>query len=222
MSEHYAVVEAVASTIAAGGKMPPGVEYEDLLSWGVEGLVKANRNFDKDKGTQFRTYANFRVRGEILDNIRKEWSQRSQSAYKNFQEKIQERIAEVVEGSIETESGGTVDESKKKVSDLLSNSAIVYLLSLDDMSVSSMAERVEDSSTNIEETYEVRDDSSVIWNATTELEPLEQTLIKLFYKEERNQKEIADILKLSRSKVCRLHSKALEKLRRRVFRQYEE
>lgn len=162
------------------------------------------------------------MRGEILDNIRKEWSQRSPSAYKKFQDKIQERIAEVVEGSVETEKSGTVDESKKKVSDLLSKSAIVYLLSMDDMGVGSMAERVEDTSSNIEERFEVSDDSSIIWNATTELEPLEQKLITLFYKEERNQKEIAEILKLSRSKVCRLHSKALDKLRRRVLRQYEE
>jgi RNA polymerase sigma factor FliA len=220
VKENYSVVEAVASTIAANGKLPPGIQYEDLLSWGVEGLIKAQKGFDGDKGAQFKTYANFRIRGEILDNIRKEWSQRSPSVYRSYQAKIKARIAEVVEGTIAAHAEGK-EAPKKRVSDLLASSAIVYMLSLDDLGVNSMAERVEDSSENFEELLETSEDVSIVWKEVSELDTDEQQLLRLFYKDEKNQKEISEIMKLSRSKVCRMHATALEKLKRRVMRQYE-
>ena len=80
------VINAVSSNISSSVKLPPGVEFGDLVAWGIEGIVKARKKYDPKRGAQFKTYANFRVRGEILDNIRKEWSYRSPVGYKKYKE----------------------------------------------------------------------------------------------------------------------------------------
>ena len=60
--EYYYIVETVASIIASRKKLPPSIDYNDLLSAGFDGLIKAMRKFTKDKDTEFKTYANIRVR----------------------------------------------------------------------------------------------------------------------------------------------------------------
>jgi RNA polymerase sigma factor FliA len=198
--------------------MPPGVVFQDLVSWGVEGLIKAKKKFDSTKGAQFKTYANFRIRGEILDKLRKEWSYRSPTAFKHYKDKIQDRITEVIEETLSDEDHADPD---RKVNDLLSNTAIVYMLSLEDMTVSSAAEQVEDSSENFADDVEHEDEYSVLWDEIKDLDSEEQEIISMFYKQSMSQKEISETLKLSRSKVCRVHSKVLEKLRRRLSNRYE-
>ena len=73
VEEYYYVIETVASILVSKKKMPPTVDYNDLLSVGFQGLLKAIRGFKDDKNAQLKTYANIRVRGEMLDFIRKEW-----------------------------------------------------------------------------------------------------------------------------------------------------
>lgn len=220
IEEHISVVEAVASSIAGKGNLPAGIVFNDLVSWGVEGLMKAKASFKEDKGAQFKTYANFRVRGEMLDNLRKEWSTKSPGGYKAYQEKIQDRIAEVLEGALEN-AEKQEGESSKKVNDLLSGSAMVYMLSMEDLADSSMVDSVVDTSTTFEEDVDKEEDKNILWDEVDELEELEQQIVKLFYKIGKSQKDIAEELKLSRSKVCRMHNQILQKLKRRINRHFE-
>lgn len=222
ITDHISTVESIASMIISGSKTPPGVTYHDLVSWGVEGLIKAKNNFKSDKGTQFKTYAYYRIRGEILDKLRQEWYYRNPTDYKQQQEKIQRRIAEVTEDALEGESDGTIREIEGKVNDLIANSAVVYLLSLEDIeSVSKIEGTGGDPAIEVIEEVDRDESHSLLWEELNKLSKDERRLIELFYLKDQKQKEIAKIMSLSRSKVCRMHMKILEKLRRRLEKRLE-
>ena len=223
--EHMPMVESIAASVAAGGKLPPSIGFADLISWGLEGLVKSWASFDPKKGVLFRTYASYRVRGEMLDRIRNEWRYRNPSSYADQQERIQRRISEVARDSMDAnveELDGEEKEALKnkeqstdgkgRVGDLIANSAVVYLLSLDSMEVGPDVPGAKDPGEEIVEEMEFARERSILWEEIQSLSKLEKQLIHLFYIEDYNQKEIAELLNLSKSKVSRLHVKILEKL----------
>lgn len=219
--EYMPVVESVAKTISTGGKLPLGVVYEDLVSWGVEGLIKARKRFDASKGAQFRTYAFYRIRGEILDKIRREWTYRNPTDYQVHQEKVQQRIAEVVRATLEeTKDQASDSERQQKVNDLIANSGIVYLLSIEDME-NVASSHMEDPTDQLLNKIDTDQDHMILLEEVKNLDEEERKIIEMFYFREMKQKEIADELNLSRSKVCRLHTKILEKLRRRLERRIQ-
>jgi RNA polymerase sigma factor for flagellar operon FliA len=236
--EHMPMVESIAASVAAGGNLPPSGSFCDLISWGLEGLVKAWTSFDKGKGVLFRTYSSYRVRGEILDRIRNEWRYRNPASYSEQQEKIQRRISEVARDALESDaaepgadadadnpdkskelsSSETYKSSSSRVGDLIANSAVVYLLSLDNLDSGVDVSGVKDPGDEIVEELEFARERTLLWEEIQGLNKLEKQLIHLFYIEDYNQKEIAERLNLSKSKVSRLHVKILEKLRRRLSR----
>jgi len=221
IEDHLPIVESVASSLASGGKLPPGVVFNDLVSWGIEGLIKAHFNFKNDKGTQFKTYAFYRIRGEILDRIRREWSYRNPTDYRHHQDKIKARIAEVAAEQLDVirEDDGT-ERPDEKVNDLIANSAVVYLLSLDDVEIVSNLSGTRDPAIEIIDEVEAHQDREALWEEIQHLNEEEKKIVELFYIQGYKQKDIADELKLSRSKVCRIHMKILEKLRRRLQRRF--
>ena len=217
--ENMPLVESIASSIIGCGKVPPVINFEDLVSWGVEGLLKAYRNFKSDKGSQFNTYAYYRIRGEMLDRIRTEWQYRNPSEYSSYRKKLQERLADFVEDY--SENDGAVVPGRE-VRDLITNAGISYLISIDNIEVGSDKEGL----MNPEDEYIVEETNKEIGSVLTEeideLEEDEKRIVQLFYVEGLKQKEIADHMKYSKSKVCRIHMKVLDKLKRRLKRRAEE
>ena len=207
------IVESVASGLSAGGKLPPGVVFEDLVSWGVEGLIKARKTFDPANENQFSTYAFYHIRGEILDRVRREWNYRNPTDYKAQQQRIQQRIAEVTK---DITSENTDGSSEDTVTELIANSAVVYLLSLDDINVASTVHGTMDPAIEVIDELERSQDKTTLWDEIQNLEEDEKKIVEMFYVQDLKQKEIAEKLSLSRSKVCRMHMRILEKLRRRL------
>lgn len=217
---HLPMVESIAANIAAGGKLPPGTSFNDLVSFGLEGLVKAWGHFDPERGVQFKTYASYRVRGEILDRLRKEWKYRNPSSYKAQQQKIQDRIAEVARDALVAEESDKLNSKEKehRVQDLIANSAVVYLLSMENIDIQSDVKGTKDPSVEVVDQMEFSRERTVLWEEIQSLNYEEKQIINLFYLEDLNQKEIAEKLNLSKSKVSRMHVKLLLKLRRRLKR----
>lgn len=214
--EHMPIVESIASSVAARGSLPVGIDFNDLVSWGTEGLIKAYKNFNKEKGSKFSTYAYYRIRGEIFDQIRNEWQYRNPSSYNEYRKNIQERIAEVTEEALD--DSGKVDpvKSAKKMHDIIFNSAMVCLISLDTIG------EVESSNSSFSAKSEAEEQISILQNEIKNLPVEEQNIIEMFYIQDFKQKEIAEKLKCSRSKICRIHMNILQKLRRRLERRFEE
>jgi len=210
--EHLSLVEAIVANIKGSGKIPPGMEFDDLVSWGVEGLIKAHKNFDESKGSKFKTYAFYRIRGEILDRIRSEWRYRNPNDYNKHRKEIQERIAEIAEEMLD-EEGNTANQAQlqSKINRIVSNSAVMCLVSIDNYEVASHAE-----GTRNPEVEFIDEGGSILWDEIKELSEEEQEIVDLFYVKGLKQKEIADQLNYSRSTVCRLHMKILEKLKKRL------
>lgn len=212
IEEHRPMIEGIASQIMSRGSAPSVIEFGDLVSFGMEGLIKAHRNFKSDKGSTFKTYAYYRIRGEMYDRIRTEWQYRNPGDYADYRKRIQDRIADVVEENItELESGELPSTGlENRFLDLLSDSGMVCLMSID------VVGDVEGEKDVAFETIDSSDDT--LWDEIKRLDPVEQQFIDLFYVKGVKQKDIADQLCQSRSKVCRLHMRILEKLRKRLKR----
>jgi RNA polymerase sigma factor for flagellar operon FliA len=211
------MIRAVSGTISSAGRLPPGMTYDDLVSYGVEGLIKAWQSFDARRGILFKTYASYRVRGEILDTIRREWRYRNPTGYTKIYEKIEAKIGQLAADMGEDES--TILKGADPVQDVVANSAVVYLLSLDTLTnVSNETIGVVDSAERIVSEIEFARERAILWEEVKNLDPDEKKIVHFFYIENKKQNEISDLIGLSKSKVSRLHVKLIEKLRRRLKR----
>ncbi len=197
------------------------VEYDDLVSYGIFGLIDAIDKFDCMKEIKFETYASLRIRGAILDQIRKmDWIPRT---IRQRQKKIDAVIKE-----IEQEKGrGATDE---EIAQGLGISADEYLDWQSQMKITgvvSLNEYMEQGSDvsqdygrgtasrfdGPEECVEKKELSKMLGEALELLTEKEQKVITLYYFEELTLKEISNILEVSESRISQLHTRALQKMR---------
>ena len=198
------------------------VEYDDLVGYGIFGLIDAIDKFDCLKEVKFETYASLRIRGSILDQIRKmDWIPRT---IRQKQKKIENAIREIEQ---DTGRGATDEEIAKKLgisedeyTDWQSQMKITGLVSLDEF-VEQGSDVTQDSSSNHttarfvspEESVEKKELTKVLGEALDLLTEREQKVITLYYFEELTLKEIANILEVSESRISQLHTRALGKMR---------
>lgn len=215
------LVHSIASMVSGKG-LPPSVDYNDLVSDGTVGLMKAWENFDPNRGVKFETYASYRVRGEILDGL-KQYSPvpyRVQVmirdlAKKGYKAAVAEKLRKDEKVLEKKElSEGEFKSAVKKIKKIVSASALMYLLSLEEMSTRTEVNVAKERGPEDElEFKELRDKLS---DAVEKLPPLQKKVMRLFYDEGLNQKTIAERLRLSRPKVCRLIDRAIRKLQQEV------
>lgn len=198
------------------------VEYEDLVSYGVFGLIDAIDKFDYGKNVKFETYASLRIRGAILDQIRKmDWIPRS---VRQKQKKIDAACLK-----IETELGrsATDEELAKELEvsvDELYNwqgqTNVNNLVSLDEFVEQGSEVRMEAISNSHfeqpEKVVEKAELTKMISEAMSELTEKENRVVTLYYYEEMTLKEISEVLEVSESRVSQLHTKALVKLKKHL------
>ncbi|MCX7708900.1 MAG: FliA/WhiG family RNA polymerase sigma factor [Clostridia bacterium] len=200
------------------------VEYDDLIGFGVFGLIDAIDKFDINKGVKFETYASLRIRGSIIDSIREmDWVPRS------LRQKNKE--LEKVYFEIENELGHAATD--QEVADKLGISLDEFYKLLNDVNVSSMVSLEE----FLEQNYEIgvnisdsnKEDSpekfaeiseikEILADSIGKLPEKEKTVISLYYFEELTLKEISAIMKVSESRISQLHTKAILRLRGKMAR----
>lgn len=207
------MVEAISANIIGGGKVPPGTEFNDLVSWGIEGLIKAFNNFKANKGSQFKTYAYYRVRGEIFDKIRSEWRYRNPTEHKEIRKRAQEKIAAFAKDALDNieQSNGSPEVKQRAVESMVENTGVLGLMSLENVDIVSDKEGTK----NPEQEF-IDESESVLWDEIHHLDDDERMIIELFYVRGLKQKEIAEKMNISRSTICRMHMKILDKLRHRL------
>ena len=201
---------------------PAGLDFEDIMSFGIFGLLDAVDKFDADKGYVFQTYAISRIRGAILDELRKcDWFSRSGrekvQKLNRAVEKVMRDTGEVDDDAIMRELGFT-EEEYYEVQDLASRG---YVTSLDDTS------QLDDGEVSIEATLaddrpgasEYLDEESErqeLMEALSELPERERQMLSLYYYEGLTLKEIGRVLNVSESRVSQIHGKALTLLRAKM------
>lgn len=218
--EYAPLVKIVAGRLSMylGGN----VEYEDLVSYGVFGLIDAIDKFDTNKNVKFETYASLRIRGSILDQIRKmDWIPRT---VRQRQRKIDEAIK-----SLEARTGKTpTDEmlaeelgvSGEELLSWQSQLKVTNVVSLNEF-VESGNEPVMDAKGNFrfaqpEEVIAETELKRMLKDAMQLLTEKEQKVILLYYYEDLTLKEISRVLEVSESRISQLHTKALQKMKKKM------
>lgn len=204
--------------ISAG--LPRSIDRGELQSFGLVGLYDALEKFDRQRDLKFDTYASFRIRGAILDGLRKEdWMPRSVREKSKRIERAAEKIEQEKLGSASIdEVAGACGMTAGEVSQVLSEGLLSNLLSLDD---GSPAGRNDHLSAALEDSGAIRPDNHLVdqenrHDLADEIDRLgknERLVITLFYYEELTLTEIGHVLGLSTSRISQIHSKALFKLR---------
>ncbi len=192
------------------------VEYEDLVSYGIFGLIDAIDKFDFKKGAKFETYASLRIRGAIIDNIRKlDWVPRTlRQKNKQLEQVFSELEKELQREPTIEEIANRLNISTKETNELIKKYSITSLISLDDyleQKADVLADRNIDEK-NPEKYYEKQELKRILAEAIDKLTEKEKKVITLYYYEDLALKEISRILEISESRVSQIHSKAVFKL----------
>ena len=196
------------------------VEYEDLVSYGIFGLIDAIDKFDMTKDVKFETYASLRIRGSILDQIRKmDWIPRT---VRQKQRKIDEAIKAVEQRTGKTASdeeiAGELGVTEEELLNWQSQLKVTNVVSLNEY-VEQGTEPVMETRGNShfvqpEEMVEQNELKEMLQKAMELLTEKQSKVILLYYYEELTLKEISRILEVSESRVSQLHTKALQKMQK--------
>lgn len=215
--EYSALVKIVAGRLSM--YLGYNVEYEDLVSYGIFGLIDAIDKFDYGKGIKFETYASLRIRGAILDQIRKmDWIPRS---LRQKQKKIDAAVSK-----IEAKTGKTASDeqiavelgiSEEEYISWQGQANLTNIISLDEFAENNGEKGLDTIRGNtFEEPEQVMEKSEMKRMLAESLETLtdnEKKVVLLYYYEEMTLKEISSIMEVSESRVSQLHTKALKKMK---------
>ncbi|ONI37765.1 RNA polymerase subunit sigma [Candidatus Epulonipiscium fishelsonii] len=210
---HYAqLVKIVAGRL--GIYLNNHVELDDLIGYGVIGLIDAIDKFDPDKQVKFETYASLRIRGAIIDEIRKlDWVprtlRRKQKEFLKNCSDIEVKLGRPpTQDELLQEMGITEEEYFK----ILQETHITNLVSMDENE--NYISNISDEGTpNPSEEFEKQELFDILTVAINELSDREQTVIKLYYFEELTLREISHVLNVSESRISQLHTKSINKLK---------
>lgn len=220
VEKYIPLVKYIASRVIIGKSKY--IEFEDLISYGMIGLMDAFSKFDESKGMKFSTYASIRIRGSMIDEIRKN-SPISKGAmdklnrYNAAIETLQKRnLKEPSSIEIADELGINVNEVSE-VENFINYISIVSLENLifseeDDMSLMGAIEDYK--SPNPEKIVENDEKVEYLIKALDMLNEKDKTVLSLYYYEEMTLKEIGKVLGVSESRVCQLHGRAIIHLRK--------
>lgn len=197
------------------------VEFDDLVGYGIFGLIDAIDKFDNFKGVKFETYASLRIRGAILDQIRKmDWIPRTlRQKQKKFDQAIRKLELEhgnkVSEEDLADELGLTTEELTVWQNQM----QITNLISLDEFVEQGSDVRTESGSgsshfSQPEEVVEKEELKKMLVEALEQLTVNEKKVTTLYYFEELTLKEISRVMEVSESRVSQLHTRALQKMRK--------
>ncbi len=219
---HYApLVKYVASRVATG--LPSSVEQADLVSYGIFGLIDALKKFEPGRGNKFETYAIPRIRGAIIDELRAmDWVPRS---VRFKQREIEKALADLESTHkrqpTEAELAERLDLTVRELHDVINQISFVSVLALDEMVsvgadrgeqvslIDTLADRGLDPTTGME-SQETR---GLLAAAINSLSEREKIVVTLYYFEGLTLAEIGEILGVTESRVCQIHTKAVGGLR---------
>lgn len=198
-------------------RLPASVQVEDLIQAGMIGLLEASRKFDHGKGASFETYAGIRIRGAMLDDVRKgDWAPRS--VHRNTRlvsGAIRAVEARVGRDAKDHEVAAELEMSLEDYYAILKDTAGSRLFSFDDLLEAGAHTEIDSE----EEPFSGLEDSrfrAALAEAIGKLPERERLILSLYYDEELNLKEIGAVLGVSESRVSQLHSQCAARLRARM------
>lgn len=219
--EHEPLVRFVVNRLAV--RLPNHIDLDDLYSTGVIGLMDAIEKFDPGKGCKFKTYAEFRIKGAVLDQLRSlDWVPRS---VRQKGRKLEQAYAEVEQrlgrAASEDEVADSLGLELDKFHTMLNQVRGISIVNLEEIrgtnadgdSAGTYADLIEDvHSENPLTSLKSTERKHVISDTIASLPEKERLVLSLYYYEDLNMKEIGQILGITESRVCQIHTKATSRL----------
>jgi RNA polymerase sigma factor for flagellar operon FliA len=216
---HALLVKRIAHHLL--GRLPQSVQLDDLIQAGMMGLLEAARNYDASKGASFETYAGIRIRGNMLDEVRRnDWVPRS--VYRNsrkISEAVQHLENRLGREAKDTEIAAELDIPILEYHEMLQDSAGSHLYGFDDLGVTDDVLRgAEGTTTSTEPQAHVmhNDLMTHLAQVIDGIPPKEQLVLSLYYEQDLNLKEIGEVIGVSESRVSQILSQAILRIRSRL------
>jgi len=218
LEQHTVLVKRIAYHLLA--RLPASVLVDDLIQSGMIGLFEAANNFDNGKGASFETFAGIRIRGAMLDEIRRgDWTPRS--VHKNSRmvsEAIKQLEAKLGRDVSDIEVAEKLDISLNDYHHILNEVSTGKIIGIDDLGVSEDAINFADSC-HVDDPYQSIEQTAFKKGLTQCIKSLperEALVLSLYYDEELNLREIGQVLDISESRVSQIHSQAMHRLKGRM------
>ncbi|RUM67710.1 MAG: RNA polymerase sigma factor FliA [Sulfurospirillum sp.] len=192
-------------------RLPSSIDVNDLISIGIEEMVKLSRKYDSEINDSFWGYAKKRVYGSMLDHLRSldVVSRNNRRLIKAIDLEITKHLAETGVEPNDTQLASLLGESEQKIKEAKAASEISTSIPLNEQFVTKTEKSVEDRVENEQMIEAVK-------MILCELNQREQTIIQLYYFEELNLKEISEILDISESRISQLHKKLMKQIRQKL------
>jgi RNA polymerase sigma factor for flagellar operon FliA len=224
VTRHAGLVRRIAFHLKS--RLPPSVQTDDLIQAGMIGLLEAFRNYDANQGASFETYAGIRIRGAMLDEIRKsDWAPRS----------LHRKVRQVADAIRSIEAMEGRDARDMEVAERLGISLEAYhrilqdasghkVFSFEDLTAGneSLTEGICDFTRGPADDLVMEEFKHALAKVIASLPERERLVMSLYYDEELNLREIGAVLNVSESRVCQIHSQALLRLKARMSEWREE
>jgi len=223
---HYSpLVKFVAGRVAAG--LPHSIEQADLVSYGIFGLIDAIDKFDPERGFKFETYAISRIKGAIIDELRSiDWVPRSVRAKARSIEQAYSKLEnELRRTPDDLELAKELEITESDLAQTLSEISFVGLVALDELLAAGNSERgnsttlgdtISDRAYDPVDQYEVDEMKTLLADAINRMPDRERLVLTLYYYEGLTLAEIGQVLGVTESRVCQIHTKAILQLRSRL------
>lgn len=224
------LVKYVAGRVAIG--LPPNVEFNDLVSYGILGLFDAINKYDVTQGNKFETYAVSRIRGSIMDELRKlDWAPRLlRKKAREIEKKSRELEDKLGRAPADDDVAKGLKISVNELNNIYSELSSTTFLSLDEVWQNdegnkpiSRLQTIEDSiHSNQFQFVHQGEVKELLANAIDELPEREKLVVVLYYYENLTLREIGEILNVSESRVCQIHTKVVLRLRAHLMKKTGE
>ena len=212
VERHAPLVKRIAHHLIA--RLPASVLVDDLIQAGMIGLLEASRNFDGTKGASFETFAGIRIRGSMLDEIRKgDWTPRS--VHKNgraITDAINKVERETGRDARDVDIAKKLDVSLDQYHQMLGEVNAGKIIGMEDLGVTEdvvTTEQTKGSDTPFEDLLQGSFQKALA-------HAIESIVLSLYYDEELNLREIGEVLDVSESRVSQIHSQAMLKLKSKM------
>lgn len=220
VKKYIPLVKYIASRVIIGKSKY--IEYEDLVSYGLIGLMDAMSKFDEKRGMKFSTYASIRIKGAMIDELRKNSpiSKGAMDRLNRYNDVVEKLQKELMREPTDAEIAGRLGIQLSEIGQIEGYINYISIISLEDLIFSDdddiplMGTIEDEKSPSPERVLEDKEELEYLAKALDDINEKDRTVLSLYYYDGLTLKEIGKILNVSESRVCQLHSRAIMHLRK--------